>query len=340
MFIFLESDNFEQGSRQAAEWGLESQHREDLKEWAAIRRPYRGIQIKKDTYATISVRSPGGSPLPLVSSSAVGGAPGQGLVAEYSDFILQGVVDSRAEKTQIIETFGETYAYFYGEKPRFLKFNGLLMNTEDFNWRAQFWHNYDTFFRGSKLVEKNARLYLAYDTIVVEGYAIEAIAQDDSDDPYSVPFTVTMLLTNYHEYSTVGATKFPGIPADSLDVLNDELDKKEPFGRITMAEVKAMDKAGLTFDGNTYSRDEMISLFKRVANAQEDGQVAEDKISLDRQQWLKAQSCNWAPIWLWPSVAAFVILAFFALAFRDKPREEEGPAEGPESPERPGTNEG
>jgi nucleoside transporter len=100
-----------------------------------------------------------------------------------------------------------------------------------------------------------------------------------------------------------------------------ELDKNGD-GKITMAEVKAMDDAGLTFGGMTYSRNEMISLFRRVAKAQEGEEVAEDEISLDRKQWLKAQSCNWTPIWLWPSVAAFLILAVFALAFRDKPHEE------------------
>lgn len=106
-------------------------------------------------------------------------------------------------------------------------------------------------------------------------------------------------------------------PKPTADI-QDELDQ-DGDGKITMAEVKDMGDAGVTFGGTIYSRDEMIGLFKRVAKAQ-GGE--EDQISLDRKQWLRAQSCNWAPIWLWPSAAAFVILAIFALAFRDKPREE------------------
>lgn len=231
MFIFLEADHFEANSRLTG--GQVSFEQQVFGNYAAIRRPYRGIQIKKDTYAVLSVRTPEGFSIPLVSSSAVDqtsepkkNISAQGAVSEYSDFIIQRVEDSREEKTQIIETFGEAFAYFYGEKPRFLTFSGLLMNTEDFNWRAQFWHNYDTYFRGSQLVQRNARAYLAYDTIVIEGYPINASAVDESTDPYTVPFSMTMLMTNYHEYSNVGAMRFPGVAAQSLDVLNEELDKR------------------------------------------------------------------------------------------------------------------
>lgn len=116
---------------------------------------------------------------------------------------------------------------------------------------------------------------------------------------------------------------------------SDLADKLDQDGNqtITMAEVKAMDDSGLELGGNTYSRDEMISLFQRVADSQQEAPVAEDKISLNRQHWLKAQSCDWTPIWLWPSGAAFIILAVFALAFRDKPQEKEGQAETSENQE-------
>lgn len=233
MFIFLQSDSFEANSRTTG--GQVAFTQEVFREDAAIRRPYRGIQIKRDTYAVLSVRrGDNGNPIPLVSSSAVVQGDvdhkkkniDQGKVSEYSDFILQRVEDARQEKTQIIETFGEAFAYFYGEKPRFITFSGLLMNTEDFNWRAQFWHNYDLYWRGSQLVQRNARMYLAYDTVVVEGYPVSASAVDDSNDPYSVPFTISMFMTNYFEYSSVGAMRFPGRMEGSLDVLNEELEKR------------------------------------------------------------------------------------------------------------------
>lgn len=227
MFIFLEKDSFEAQSRVSGGQTLETQ--KTLKEDAAIRRPYRGIQIKDDTYAVLSVRKPNGDPIPLASSSAVPESAettgGMGRVSEYSDFILQQVQDQRMERQQIIETFGDTFVYFFGERPRMVTFSGQLMNTEDFNWRAQFWYNYENYLRGSRLVQLNARCYLAYDTIVIEGYPLSAVAVDDADNPYQVSFSMTMLMTDYHEYSVIGETRFPGIGAESLSVLNQALEE-------------------------------------------------------------------------------------------------------------------
>jgi hypothetical protein len=191
-----------------------------------IRRPYRGIQIKDETFAVLSVIKGGtNEPIPLMSSSAVG-QKGPGRVDAYSDFILQRVEDQRMEKQQIIETFGDVFIYFFGERPRIVTFGGLLMNTSDFNWRSQFWSNYDQFIRGTKLVENNARCCLAYDTIVLEGYVLSAQAVDTDDAPYSIPFTMSMVLTNYHDYSTPVTTAFPGkATANQLDVANAALKK-------------------------------------------------------------------------------------------------------------------
>ena len=206
MYILLQTDAFHDANTKA-----------DAQRKAAgtdrlvnVRRPYRGIQIKDDTYATLSVRRPDGSAIPLTSSSAVSGddnAPG--MVDDYSDFILQHIEDQRMEKQQIIETFGDTFIYFFGERPRVITLSGILMNTEDFNWRAQFWANYDKYLRGTKLVEQNARCYLSYDTVVIEGYVLSAGATDDGENPYSIPFNMSLILTNYFEYSSPGTRKFP-----------------------------------------------------------------------------------------------------------------------------------
>jgi hypothetical protein len=241
MFIFLERDTFEAKSKGIGS-DIQTAQSGDDKGKAPIRRPYRGIQIKNDTYAVLSVRHADGNAIPLASSSAVvsaGVAGGMGQVDEYSDFILQQVTDQRMEKQQIIETFGDSFVYFFGERPRMLTFTGQLMNTEDFNWRAQFWYNYDKFLRGSKLVQANARCYLAYDTIVIEGYPLSATAIDDAENPYQVSFQMTMLMTDYHEYSIIGETRFPAGPTSkSLEILNQELEEQRRGFVSTSAEVR------------------------------------------------------------------------------------------------------
>lgn len=227
-FFFLSTDSFKNTIMAAK--NVDDAFGKLHTEMMSVRRPYRGIQIKEDTYATISVRRPNGSPILLFSSSDVNGQSRKdniGKVAEYADFIIQSVQDQRQEKQQIIETFGDPFVYFFGERPRIQEVSGLLLNTEDFNWRAQFWENYDKHMRGTQLVQQNARVYLSYDTVVVEGYMLSANAQDTAENSFSIPFNFSMLVTNYYDTSTIGQTRFPWDgQGDPYDVLNKELEEQ------------------------------------------------------------------------------------------------------------------
>lgn len=166
-----------------------------------VRRPIRGIQIKDDTYATIQVRQSNGIAIPLFDAGAPSNT-GKGI--RNSNFLIQSIQEQRAEKQQIILTFGEPYIFFFGEQPRILTINGALLNTEDFNWRAEWWENYDRYLRGTQCVRQKARVYLSWDDIVVEGYVIQASASEASEAPYHVQFQFQMFLTNYQNISGVG----------------------------------------------------------------------------------------------------------------------------------------
>lgn len=241
-FIFLETDTFAAKSAEKKEQ-MRVDAEKGINSPETVRRPYRGIQIKDDVYATLSVRRADGTPIHLTSSSAKVEKAGEsmtGAVAEYSDFILQRIDDQRVEKQQIIETFGEPFVYFFGERPRMVSFSGLLMNTEDFNWRAQFWDNYEKHLRGTKLVEVNARCYLVYDTILIEGYPLTATASDMAELPHQIPFQMQMFVTAYYDFSNIGSTKVPD-QTFSLDATNALLDEQrgKPYVSTTMAVRKA-----------------------------------------------------------------------------------------------------
>jgi hypothetical protein len=64
-------------------------------------------------------------------------------------------------------------------------------------WRSTFWQNWDKFFRATKLVEQNARLYLHYDEILLEGYPLDAQASQTAGDPHAVTFSFNFLVTAY-----------------------------------------------------------------------------------------------------------------------------------------------
>ena len=175
-----------------------------------VRRPLRGIQIKADTYSVIRVLTASGAEIPLFDSSSPSydAETKIGKSAYYSNFIIQEVAEARAEKQQIIETFGEDYVYFFGERPRFLSVRGVLLNTQDFNWKSEFWENYERHLRGTRLVEQNARAYLYFDDVVVEGYFMAADGNLQSSTPHMMPFSFTLFVSNYSILSTVGSVVF------------------------------------------------------------------------------------------------------------------------------------
>lgn len=209
------------------------------RDFTGVRRPYRGIEIKDDTYAVMKVLRSDGSAVPLVDSGGermpqAGGdtKAGSGTNSNsnnanrapmattftYSNFIIQNIVDSRQEKSQILETFGDPFIFFFGERPRILQVSGLLMNTRDFNWRTEFWYNYENYLRGTKLVELNARIYLFWDDVLVEGYMMGAQAQDNADMPYHIPFSFNLFVTSHTYLGSIGDDAYPITTAVSLPI--------------------------------------------------------------------------------------------------------------------------
>jgi len=108
----------------------------------------------------------------------------------------------------------------------------------------------------------------------------------------------------------------PTADPDIAAVLDSDKDQK-----IAMAEVKAIGDGGVSLGKNTYTRDELVTAFKKIAAVGKEKPPAEDDIALDRKQWLAAQSCDWSPVWLWPSIGVFVVLGLFLIAFHDKPKD-------------------
>lgn len=175
-----------------------------------IRRPLRGLQQAADQHATIRVIRDDGTPIPLVNSSRLGRQS-----TMTGNFILQGLSAPRQEKMQLSETFGQPYAFFFGERGRFINFDVILINSVDFNWRAEWSENYENVFRGTKLVELGARLYFTFDNVTIEGYMTATSEVRQSNNPFHVPVSFTVWVTNYEELSAVGSTSFPA--ATTLD---------------------------------------------------------------------------------------------------------------------------
>lgn len=166
-----------------------------------VRRPVRGIQIKSETYATLQVRQSNGIAIPLFDAASPTNT-GKGI--RNSNFVIQSLTEQRVEKQQIVMTFGAPYIFFFGEQPRMITVTGILLNTEDFNWRAEWWENYEQHLRGTQCVRSRTRVYLSWDDIVVEGYITQASAVEETTQNNLVQFQFQMFLTNYQNVSSIG----------------------------------------------------------------------------------------------------------------------------------------
>lgn len=221
------------------------------KSMSDVRRPTRGIQIKEDTYATLKVMLGNGRIIPLVNAGSRDGVEDEGKMwsLNYSNFMIQAVSEERVEKQQIVETFGEAFIFFFGERPRIITVQGVLMNTFDFNWESEWWFNYDNYLRGTKCVEFDARVYLTYDETMISGYIMSTSSSKNAQDRNHVPFVFQLFVTDYTNISRLGD---PSPDQRKLAPV------ASAFGRASLGATTMMARAGrtdLSFDvsGTPYS---------------------------------------------------------------------------------------
>lgn len=117
------------------------------------------------------------------------------LIPPYSKFFLESYQEGHTERSQIVETFGEAYAFFFGERPPIYTFGGTLLNTKDINWKEDFMFYYDNFLRGTKAVELKARVILTYNLSQIEGYIMGVSTQAQAANDKGVGLSFQMLVT-------------------------------------------------------------------------------------------------------------------------------------------------
>ena len=95
------------------------------------------------------------------------------LIPPYSKFIMSQVVEAHVERSQIVETFGDFYVFFHGERPPVYSFTGTLINTKNVNWVTDWNFFYDNYLRGTRCVEQRARVVLTYGGRQIEGFMLD-----------------------------------------------------------------------------------------------------------------------------------------------------------------------
>lgn len=134
-----------------------------------------------------------------VNNSSADKNPERDFIPPYTKFILQNTRESHQERSQIVETFGEFYLFFFGERPPVYTFSGTLINTKNVNWLADFQFYYENYMRGTKCVEKNARIIITYGGRQIEGYIIEMSTATDAQMEPGVPVTFQVVVTRRNQ---------------------------------------------------------------------------------------------------------------------------------------------
>lgn len=117
------------------------------------------------------------------------------LIPPYSKFFLESYSEGHAERSQIVETFGDAYIFFFGERPIVYTFNGTLLNTKDINWKEDFMFYYNNFLRGTKAVGYNAKVLLTYGFNQIEGYVMGVNMGANAQNEKGVQMSFQMFVT-------------------------------------------------------------------------------------------------------------------------------------------------
>lgn len=130
--------------------------------------------------------------------------PWVNLIPPNTKFFLENVQENREEKVQVIDTFGEWIAFFFGRKPEVYSYSGTLLNAKNQNWKNEFQQNYDLFLRGTQAVRHRATVMLTYDDVIVEGYMLNNSIQMSAVSENSVPFSFNLLVISRSPIDAIG----------------------------------------------------------------------------------------------------------------------------------------
>jgi hypothetical protein len=129
---------------------------------------------------------------PSANSSVKGFA-----INAYSRFFLQSWQEAQQEKMQVVETFSNYYAYFFGKRPVMYRYNGILLNDLNNEWANDLMFYYENYFRGSQSAALSGIVSITYSGKTVTGFftgiSMSGVAENDN----LVTFSLDMLVVDH-----------------------------------------------------------------------------------------------------------------------------------------------
>lgn len=129
---------------------------------------------------------------------------------QTNSFILQTISKPLQEKFQIIETFGESSVYFYGQRTPVYTIQGTLMDADDletlgtttgktkskYMWATAFQDFYTQHLRGTKLKENGDIAAIYINNWYIKGYPVQfVLTKDSAAGGTNASFQMTWVIT-------------------------------------------------------------------------------------------------------------------------------------------------
>lgn len=175
-----------------------------------VRRPLRGIQLKPQTFARLSMDN---QEKLLDSSGRLKYDDNAYRSIKYANFILQSFGMEASEKFQQVLTFGLTYGFFFGQNPHIYTFQVVLVDTEDFPWVIDWLENYKYTLRGTQATIANAQVCMEVEEHTFTGYILDFVLQKNADSPHQATISFRMWVTKESHSREAGNAEFPYDPA-------------------------------------------------------------------------------------------------------------------------------
>jgi len=118
----------------------------------------------------------------------------QDLIPAYTKFFLESVSEAHAERSQIVETFGNFYVFMHGERPPMYTFSGKLVNSKNANWVQDLMFTYNTYLRGTRCTELNAKAILTYGGRQIDGLILSMQTGTQASLEGSVDFSMQVVV--------------------------------------------------------------------------------------------------------------------------------------------------
>lgn len=169
-----------------------------------VRRPAIGLTSPTARFCTIDViaRSStdgNGEPISLINSSYVAGQ-GRGT----TNFFIQTLTESPGTTSQVVKSFSSWFMSSVGVAPDMIEVSGILLQSVNFNWRAEWDANFKRFLRSDQCILRKAQVFLTIEDRVFSGYIINSVTSSSSATTRAASqFTFTMAVRNTLDLSLV-----------------------------------------------------------------------------------------------------------------------------------------